>query len=193
MQICIFFPVCDHQRHYSQFATFEIIFIIVILRALGPLKLLHAICIFIHKKLHFRKYLVKKICVVSIICLIFPFITSEPVYLPSLALVVFLRWALDLRREDTWFSVAGMQQHGLQKSLLQRLEEVLFGVQGPYNHKAVLSHCNRNSRYLGEAFCYSSGLVSKCQWDLFVVRASSTKQLCSGDSKTRQAVELLCL
>lgn len=76
-------------------SIFEIIFVIVIVYALGPLKLLHDTCIFIHKKLHFRKHLVKKIVMFSIICLVPLHIVCEPVYPASLALVVLLRRALD--------------------------------------------------------------------------------------------------
>lgn len=39
-----------------------------------------------------------------------------------------------------------------KKHLLQRLGKLLFDVQRPYNHKAVLLHDNRNLRYLKEAF-----------------------------------------
>lgn len=115
---------------------------------IGSLKLLHATCIFIHKKLNFRKYLVMKICMLSLI-----FNTSFYYFWACLSPQSRSCGSSEMssrfekgshlivcgRNAPTWFA----------NNLLQRLT----GKTVVWCAKAVLSHDHRNLRYhLKEAF-----------------------------------------
>lgn len=121
---------------------------------------------FTPKDSHFRKYLARKICVFSMICLTSLFVTCEPVYPPALALVVLLRWAFDFRSKDTWLSVIQMQQYGLQNSLFQRLAKLLFGVQMSWlkDHTFIRHFCHMRIKIYGSAAIWKncSFIVLSC-------------------------------